>query len=79
MLIEIESSEAKAKFSVILGRVEAGEAFTITSRGNPIADIIPSSASRRVKVEVAIANILRARRHKLNDEILDELRRSYRK
>ena len=38
MLEEIGSYEAKTKLPEILRRVEAGEAFTITSRGKPIAE-----------------------------------------
>ncbi|MBV1919111.1 MAG: type II toxin-antitoxin system prevent-host-death family antitoxin, partial [Pseudomonadales bacterium] len=55
MLEEIGSYEAKTKLPEILRRVEAGEAFTITNRGKPIADVIPSRSSDRLKAEAAIA------------------------
>ncbi|MDQ2077496.1 type II toxin-antitoxin system Phd/YefM family antitoxin [Marinimicrobium sp. ABcell2] len=76
---EIGSYEAKTKLPEILRRVEAGEAFTITNRGKPIADVIPSRTSERLKAEAAIANILKAKRHKLSDAERDELKNSGRK
>jgi prevent-host-death family protein len=74
MLEEIGSYEAKTKLPEILRRVEAGEAFTITNRGKPIADVVPSRSSDRLKAEAAIANILKAKKHKVSDDDLDELR-----
>ena len=79
MLEEIGSYEAKTKLPEILRRVEAGEAFTITNRGKPIADVIPSRVSDRLKTEAAIANILKAPKHKVSDQALDALKDSGRK
>jgi prevent-host-death family protein len=79
MLEEIGSYEAKTKLPEILRRVEAGEAFTITNRGKPIADVIPSRSSDRLKTETAIANILKAKKHRISDEALDELKNVGRK
>lgn len=79
MLEKIGSYEAKKKLPEILRRVEAGEAFTITNRGKPIADVIPSRARDRLKVEAAIANILKAKKHRVPDEAHNELRNSGRK
>jgi prevent-host-death family protein len=79
MLEEIGSYEAKTKLPEILRRVEAGEAFTITNRGKPIADVIPSRSNDRVKTEAAIANILKATKHKVSDLALAALRESARK
>lgn len=79
MLEEIGSYEAKTKLPEILRRVEAGEAFTITNRGKPIADVIPSRASDRLKTEAAIATILKAKKHKMSDGVLTELKESGRK
>jgi len=79
MLDEIGSYEAKTKLPEILRRVEAGEAFTITNRGKPIADIIPSRSSDRLKTQAAIANILKYKRHKVSDDTLSELKESGRK
>jgi len=79
MLEEIGSYDAKTKLPEILRRVEAGEAFTITNRGKPIADLVPSRISRRHKSETAISNILKARKHRVSDKTLKELKESGRK
>ena len=79
MLEEIGSYDAKTKLPEILRRVEAGEAFTITNRGKPIADIIPSRSGNRLKTEAAITNILKAKKHKTSDVELSELKESGRK
>jgi prevent-host-death family protein len=63
----------------ILRRVESGEAFTITNHGKPVADIIPSRSSDKLKTAAAIGNILKAKKHKLNDIELDELKAAGRK
>lgn len=75
----IDSNEAKAKLPEILRRVEAGEAFTITHRGKPIADVILSRASDRIKTVAAIFNILKAKKHKMSDSLLVELKAAGRK
>lgn len=79
MLEEIGSYDAKTKLPEILRRVEGGEAFTITNRGKPIADLIPSRIGNQQKTEAAINNILKAKRHTVTDEELDELKESGRK
>ena len=58
----IESYELKAKLSEILRRVRAGESFTITNNGKPVADLLPSKTASRQKTAVAIDNILRMSR-----------------
>lgn len=55
MLRKIDSHEVRTKFQEILLWVEADEAFTITRNGKPIADVVPSRASDRLKKEAAIA------------------------
>lgn len=79
MLEKIGSYEAKTKLPEILRRVEAGEAFTITNRGKPIADVIPSRSSNRLKTTAAIQNILRAKKHKISDDALNKLKSGGRK
>ena len=76
---QIGSYEAKTKLPEILRRVEAGETFTITNRGKPIADVTPSRSGDPLKVDVAIANILKSKKHVITDERLDNLRGSGRK
>jgi prevent-host-death family protein len=79
MLEEIGSYEAKTKLPEILRRVEAGEAFTITNRGKPVADVIPSRASDSLKTASAISNILKAKKHVISDEALNGLKGEGRK
>ncbi len=79
MLEQIGSYEAKTKLPEILRRVEAGEAFTVTNRGKPVADIIPSRASNRLKTESAISNILKSKKHLVSNDVLSELKESGRK
>jgi len=73
MLEEIGSYDAKTKLPEILRRVESGEAFTITNRGKPVADLIPSRAKDRVKAKSAIDNLLKMKKHKISDDELKDL------
>ena len=76
---EIGAYDAKTKLSEILRRVEAGERFTITNRGKPVADLIPSRSGDDQLVEGAIANILKARKHLVSSQELSELKNQGRK
>lgn len=40
-------AEAKAHFSALIDRVEAGETVEITRRGRPVARVVPSEPPRR--------------------------------
>jgi prevent-host-death family protein len=59
MTIEIGSHEAKTKLPELLRQVKAGKRFTITNRGEAIADLVPS-AGMRAKDKVAAAKKLKA-------------------
>jgi len=76
---EIGSYDAKTKLPEILRRVQAGESFTITNRGKPVADLIPSRSGSDHLAEGAIANILKAKKHVVSGEELAELKESGRK
>lgn len=76
---EIGSYDAKTKLPEILRRVEAGECFTITNRGKPVADLIPSRSGDEQRVDDAIANILKAKKHVVSSEELSELKNQGRK
>ena len=76
---EIGSYDAKTNLSEILRRVEAGETFTITNRGKPIADLVPSRASTLLKAQTAIDNILQAKKYTVSDKTLSDLKESGRK
>lgn len=43
----IGSYEAKTKFSELLRQVKAGKRFTITSRGEAVADLVPSAGVKK--------------------------------
>jgi prevent-host-death family protein len=73
MLEEIGSYEAKSKLPELLRRVENGESVTITNRGKPVADIVPSSSNEGVKARTAINNILNSRKHIVSDLDLKSL------
>lgn len=54
MKIEIGSCEAKTKLPELLRQVKSGKSFTITNRGEAIADLVPSVGARKQdKVEAA--------------------------
>jgi len=72
MLEEIGAYDAKTKLPEILRRVETGDTFTITNRGRPVADLIPSRASSKIKTDTAINNILKSKKHSVSDEALKE-------
>ena len=46
MKTEIGAYEAKTKLPELLRQVRAGKQFTITNRGEAIADLVPSESSK---------------------------------
>ena len=54
MYTEIGAFDAKAKLSQLLQEVKDGHSFTITVRGQPIADLVPSRAFMEEDVNMAI-------------------------
>ena len=77
----IGSYEVKTRFSEILRRVQAGESFTITNRGKPVADLIPSKAASKQKTAAAIAAIrkISGTVASISDERLEEYKKEGRK
>ena len=59
MKIQIGSYEAKTKLPELLRQVKTGKSFTITNRGEAIADLVPSMGAR-AKDKVAAAEKLKA-------------------
>ncbi len=59
MKIEIGSYEAKTKLPELLRQVKSGKSFTITNRGEAIADLVPSEGTK-AKDKVASAEKLKA-------------------
>jgi prevent-host-death family protein len=76
---EIGSYDAKTKLPEILRRVESGEAFTITNRGKAIADLVPSKERNREKAKVAVATLLKMKKHSVSDAELEAMKREGRK
>ena len=54
MYAEIGAFDAKAKLSELLRGVQHGQRYTITLRGHPVADLIPSESAAHKNVHVAI-------------------------
>lgn len=54
--------EAKTRLNELLKRVQRGERLTITNRGVPVAELIPSASGARARVVEAIARIKALRR-----------------
>ena len=59
MNIEVGAYEAKTKLPELLRGVQAGNRYTITLRGEAVAELIPSSAARRQGVAEAVAEMRR--------------------
>ncbi|WP_339057045.1 hypothetical protein [Candidatus Regiella endosymbiont of Tuberolachnus salignus] len=57
MNIEIGSYEAKTKLPELLRGVQLGKRYTITLRGEAIADLIPSGTSQKNEVAEAIIHM----------------------
>lgn len=61
----ITASEAKAKFSELLDRVQRGESFSITLHGEEAAKLVPVKRPSREQVQEVIAR-MKAERSVLN-------------
>lgn len=63
MNLEIGSYEAKTKLPELLRGIQAGNRYTITLRGEPVADLVPAEGS---KADDALAAVEQMRRLMLN-------------
>ena len=52
---EIGAFDAKAKLSELLREVRAGQRYTITVRGEPVADLVPYAGNHDIGREAAVA------------------------
>ncbi|MDA8052796.1 MAG: type II toxin-antitoxin system prevent-host-death family antitoxin [Deltaproteobacteria bacterium] len=57
MKIKVGSYEAKTKLPEILRRVKSGQSYTITNRGEDIAELIPSLNSDKKNKDLAVEQI----------------------
>ena len=58
----IAASEAKAKFSELLDRVQRGESFSITLHGEEAAKLVPAKGPSREEIQNVIAQLKAGRR-----------------
>lgn len=54
MYTEIGSFNAKARLSKLLQEVKRGHRYTITLRGQPVADLVPSSSTTSHEAQRAV-------------------------
>lgn len=59
MKTEIGAYEAKTRLPELLREVKAGKRFTITNRGEAIADLVPSAAAAKRDPRAAIERFQR--------------------
>ncbi len=69
----IPASEAKAKFSELLDRVQSGESFSITLHGEETAKLVPARRASLEDIQNTIAEI-KASRSVLNPSGLPKLK-----
>ena len=55
---EIGAFDAKTRLSEILRKVDKGERFTITVRGRPVADIVPTKVRNQRAIDEAVEGLL---------------------
>ena len=74
-MIEIGIYEAKTKLAELLKQVEKGEFITITNRGIPVADLLPSASRVAQQTSDAIAAIKTLRKpDSINQTQFDEIK-----
>ena len=59
MNIEIGAYEAKTKLPELLRGIQAGNRYTITHRGEPIADLVPSEGAKGHDAAAAVEQMHR--------------------
>lgn len=59
MNIEIGSYEAKTKLPELLRGIQAGKRYTITLRGEPVADLVPPEGAKQSNAVAAVEEMRR--------------------
>ena len=67
---EVGSYDAKTKLPEILRKVAKGSHFTITKRGKPVADLVPTQATNHARTLEAIEDILKIQGVAVSDDVL---------
>ena len=57
MKIKIGAYEAKTKLPMILRNVKSGQSYTITNRGEDVAELIPSLNMNKKNKDIAVEKI----------------------
>ena len=61
-MLQVQTTEAKAKFAQILRTVERGETVVITRHGKKIAHIVPAEDAERAKRREALERLREMRK-----------------
>jgi prevent-host-death family protein len=69
---QVAASDAKARLSELLDRVEKGETVVITRHGRPVARLVPDEDMRQKEINEAIAS-MKARAKRVGKISLKEL------
>lgn len=73
MYTEIGAFDAKAKLSELLRKIRDGQRYTITLRGVPVADLIPSESAVSHNNQMAIERMHTIKKVRgVSDEMLQE-------
>lgn len=67
--------EAKTKLAELLRQVQEGKRVTITNRGEPVADLVPSGSRTEQQTVETIEQIKRIRTKSIDQSTFDKLRR----
>jgi prevent-host-death family protein len=54
MYTEVGAFDAEAKLPALLRTVQEGQRYTITLRGRPVADLVPSESTVRQDAQAAV-------------------------
>jgi prevent-host-death family protein len=74
MYSTIGAFDAKAKLSELLQEVKRGQCYTITLRGVPVADLVPSKSVASQDIQMAIERMRSIEKVRgVSNEILQEL------
>ena len=71
--------EAKTKLPDLIKQVQQGERITITNRGLPVADLVPSASGAEQKTRAAIKAIKATRVGTIDQASFEEMRQQGRK
>jgi len=74
MMREYGVYEAKTKLPDLIKQVQQGERVTITNRGEPVADLVPSAGRAAQQTKEAIAAIKKMRSGNIDQSQFMEMR-----